>query len=153
MPKLYVLVGVPGSGKSTWAANQTWARDCIYISTDHHVEEHARQLGKSYSEVFKDFMPEAVNLMTQDAIAARTAGRDIVWDQTSTTRTSRARKFRMLPDYYKIAVVFATPDLEELDRRLKSRPGKHIPRKVMQQMIRGFEMPTKEEGFDEVWYA
>lgn len=153
MPKLYVLIGVPGSGKTTWTKNQPWAKDCAYVSTDQHVEDHAAKLGKSYSEVFKDFMPRAVDLMTKDVLDAREAGRDIIWDQTSTTKNSRARKFRMLPNYYKIAVVFKTPDDAELTRRLKSRPGKTIPHNVMKQMISGFDMPTKEEGFDEVWHA
>ena len=30
MPKLYMLVGVPGSGKSTWVKNQEfWMYDCL----------------------------------------------------------------------------------------------------------------------------
>jgi predicted kinase len=153
MPKLYVLVGVPGSGKSTWARNQPWAKDCAYVSTDDHVEDEADRLGRTYSDVFKSYMPTAVSLMTEDVINAKKDSRDIIWDQTSTTRKSRAKKFHMLPDYYKIAVVFKTPEAAELNRRLGNRKGKHIPQQVMQQMIGQFEMPTKEEGFDEVWHA
>jgi predicted kinase len=153
MSKLYVLVGVPGSGKSTWVANQDWAKDCVYVSTDHHVEDHAKSVGKTYSEVFKDFMPTAVNLMAEDVVRAREAGKDIIWDQTSTTLASRTRKFNMLPDYYAIAVVFKTPEKIELERRLGSRPGKHIPDYVMRSMISGYEPPTEDEGFKEIWYV
>jgi len=80
-------------------------------------------------------------------------GRDIIWDQTSTTVKSRAKKFAMLPDYEHIAVVFNTPEHKELYRRLLSRPGKDIPDHVIASMIAGFEMPTLEEGFKEVWTA
>lgn len=153
MNKLYVLVGVPGSGKSTWVENQDWAKDCVYVSTDHHVEAYAKSVGKTYSEVFKDYMPTAVNLMAADVIDARDAGRDIIWDQTSTTIASRKKKFNMLPDYYAIAVVFRTPDDAELTRRLDSRPGKHIPSHVMRSMISGWDEPTEDEGFKEVWHA
>lgn len=153
MNKLYVLVGVPGSGKSTWVANQEWAKDCAYISTDHHVERQAEIEGKTYSEVFKDFMPFAVKMMAADVVKAREAGKDILWDQTSTTLASRERKFVMLPGYYKIAVVFRTPDRSELDVRLAGRPGKHIPKKVVDDMIANWDEPTKDEGFDEVWYT
>jgi len=59
----------------------------------------------------------------------------------------------MLPDYYAIAVVFRTPDAEELQRRLDSRPGKTIPPEVIADMIDNFEMPTEQEGFKEIWYA
>ena len=153
MPKCYQLIGVPGAGKSTWVANQEWAKDCAYISTDHHVERQAELEGKTYNEVFKDFMPFAVKLMADDVVKAREAGKDIIWDQTSTTVASRTRKFNMLRDYEHIAVVFKTPDEEELNRRLASRLGKNIPKNVMDQMINGFEMPSEDEGFKEIWYA
>jgi len=153
MPKCYQLIGVPAAGKSTWVANQEWAKDCAYISTDMHVEDYARAEGKTYSEVFVDFMPFAVKMMAADVVQAREAGRDIIWDQTSTTVKSRTRKFRMLPDYEHIAVVFETPDRIELTRRLASRPGKNIPEHVMRSMIAGWDEPTKDEGFTEIWYA
>ena len=128
MPKCYQLVGVPGSGKSTWFRNQEWTENCYYISTDKHVEAYAEVHGKTYSEVFEDYMPTAVENMTEEVIRARDAGIDIIWDQTSTTVASRLKKFRMLPDYEHIAVVFQTPEQDELKRRLKSRPGKVIPK-------------------------
>jgi gluconate kinase len=122
-----------------------------YVSTDHHVEAYAESVGKTYSEVFKDYMPTAVDLMAAEVVEARKAGRDIIWDQTSTTVKSRTRKFNMLPDYYHIAVVFTTPNLNVLKERLASRPGKEIPWEVVQGMIDNFEMPTEEEGFKEIW--
>jgi len=153
MPKLYVLIGVPGSGKSTWVKSQDWAEDCAYISTDIHVESYANSVGKTYSEVFDEYMSTAVELMVQDVISARTAGKDIIWDQTSTSIKSRKRKFNMLPDYYAIAVVFRTPEKEELARRLASRPGKEIPDYVMRSMISSWDEPTEDEGFAEIWYT
>ena len=153
MPKCYQLIGVPGAGKSTWVTNQEWAKDCAYISTDHHVERQAELEGKTYNEVFKDFMPIAVKMMAADVVKAREAGWDIIWDQTSTSIASRTRKFNMLPDYEHIAVVFKTPDEEELNRRLASRPGKNIPKHVMQSMIAGWDEPELDEGFKEIWHA
>lgn len=151
-PKAYILVGVPGSGKSTWARSQPWSSNCAYISTDKIVEEYAERCGKTYTEVFKDFMPTAVDLMTDEVIYARAAGKDIIWDQTSTTIASRRKKFRMLHGYYHIAVVFRTPPLEELCRRLESRPGKLVPAEVVAGMITGWEEPSAEEGYKEIWY-
>lgn len=153
MAKCYQLIGVPGSGKSTWIKNQDWADDCVIVSTDNHVENHARQVNATYNEVFKDFMPKAVDLMAADVINARKHNKDVIWDQTSTTRASRARKFRMLPDYEHIAVVFPTPNTSELMRRLNSRPGKNIPWHVVSGMINNFEMPSLQEGFEEIWNA
>jgi predicted kinase len=153
MAKCYQLVGVPGSGKSTWAEFQDWALTCARVSTDKWVEIYAKEVGRTYSEVFDAFMPTAVDLMAKEVAAAREMKRDIIWDQTSTTVKSRARKFNMLPNYEHIAVVFKTPDEEELSRRLASRPGKNIPAHVMRSMIDNFEMPTEEEGFKEIWFV
>lgn len=153
MPKCYQLVGVPGSGKSTWVSNQNWAEDCTYVSTDMWVEMEAERVGKTYSEIFTEYMPKAVELMATQVELARDISRDIIWDQTSTTVKSRARKFNMLPGYDHIAIVFATPDRDELDVRLSGRPGKHVPKNVIDSMIAGWEEPTEEEGFKEIWRA
>lgn len=153
MPKCYQLVGVPGSGKTTWVNNQEWALTCAYISTDKWVEIFAKEIGSTYSRVFTDFMPIAVDCMAKEVVNAREMGRDIIWDQTSTSVKSRAKKFAMLPDYYHIAVVFKTPEQTELIRRLFSRPGKEIPEHVIASMIASFEMPTEDEGFKEIWFA
>lgn len=151
MPTAYILVGAPGTGKSTWVQNQTWRRGCVYVSTDRFVEQHARHTKKTYSEVFENYMPRAVNRMVAQINQARQADRDIIWDQTSTTVASRARKFRMLPGYKMIAVVFTPPEQTEWDCRLSQRPGKVIPLDVLEKMIQEFEMPDEQEGFDEIW--
>jgi predicted kinase len=153
MPKVYVLVGVPGSGKSTWIAQQDWARDCSIVSTDHWIEVFARDQGRTYSEVFELFMPAAVRAMSAQVALAQQQGRDIVWDQTSVSVASRAKKFASLPDYEHVAVVFATPEPAELTRRLAQRPGKVIPESVVQHMINTFELPTESEGYREIWTA
>jgi predicted kinase len=153
MSKCYQLIGVPGSGKSTWVEAQDWALTCARVSTDKWVEIYAKEVGQTYSKVFVDFMPTAVDLMAKEVVAAREMGRDIIWDQTSTSVKSRKRKFNMLPDYEHIAVVFKTPEHKELMRRLFSRPGKDIPDHVIASMIASFEMPTEEEGFKEIWFA
>jgi predicted kinase len=153
MPKCYQLIGVPGAGKSTWIKNQDWAVDMPIVSTDNFVEAYALEQGKTYNEVFKDYMPIAVRLMANQALVCQANGLDIIWDQTSTTVNSRKKKFNTLPDYEHIAVVFHTPDRDELDVRLSGRAGKHIPKKVVDSMIDGWEEPTLDEGFIQIWYA
>ena len=153
MPKCYQLIGVPASGKSTWVKNQDWADNCVVVSTDEFVEDYAKEVGSTYSDVFVDYMPTAVKLMADKVVRAREAGKDIIWDQTSTTVKSRARKFNMLRDYEHIAVVFKTPEHTELMRRLFSRPGKDIPDHVIYSMIGSWEDPTEEEGFSQIWFA
>ena len=142
MPNLYVLVGVPGSGKSTWVSKQNWDNNAVYVSSDKYIDEYAASVGKTYSDVFASYI--------QDVEEARAAGYDIVWDQTSTTKAARAKKLRMLASYRAVAVVFPTPAEEELNRRLKQRVGKNIPSNVMKQMIDNFEQVELSEGFSEI---
>ena len=153
MPKCYQLIGVPCAGKSTWIAEQEWAKDCVVVSTDEFVEDYAKEVGSTYNEVFEDYMPTAVKLMAEKVVRAREQGKDIIWDQTSMSIKSRKRKFNMLPDYEHIAVIFKTPEPVELERRLNSRPGKNIPDHVMKSMIKSFDIPTVEEGFKEIRFA
>lgn len=153
-PKAYILVGVPASGKSTWIGKQPfdWNRT-VLVSTDGHVEKYAKSQGKTYSDVFKDYMPIAVDLMVDDVLDAVEKKLDIVWDQTSTTIAARRKKFNMLRGYEMIAVVFSTPKPDELKRRLVSRPGKTIPDEVVQSMQSQWQEPSEAEGFDKIIYA
>ena len=153
MARCYQLIGIPGSGKTTWVQNQDWFKECVYVSTDIWVELEAERQGKTYSEVFEEYMPKAVNIMSAQVVDARDQDKDIIWDQTSTTITSRMKKFNMLPNYEHIAVVFKCPAVNELIRRLNSRPGKIIPLDVVESMVKNFEVPSEDEGFREIWYA
>ena len=153
VPVLYVLIGLPAAGKSTWVTQQDWASTCDLISTDLYVDRFAARTGHSYNQVFEAVMPRAIRLMMRAVRRAQARGQDIIWDQTNLTRASRARKFRILPEYRAVAVVFAAPEPEEHARRLASRPGKRIPDAVLADMIQSYEPPDEGEGFEEIWYA
>jgi len=150
MPICYQLVGVPGAGKSTWVKNQTHLLGLTIVSTDYWVEQYAKSQDMTYSDVFEVAMPYAIEQMLEQVRLASKYNHSIVWDQTSTTIASRKKKFNMLPNYDHLAVVFITPLRSELDVRLSGRPGKHVPKNVVDSMIAGFEMPTLQEGFKEI---
>lgn len=152
-PKLYMLIGVPGSGKSTWIANQDWTKDIPVVSSDKFIDEHAAKEGKTYNEVFKDYIKIATHLMENQVLICKANNTNIIWDQTNTSVKSRKAKLDKLDGYEKIAIVFRTPERSELDVRLSGRPGKHIPKNVVDSMIANLEEPTEEEGFKEIWYA
>ena len=148
-PTAYILVGVPGSGKSTWYRNCTDLQGCVYVSSDYIIEQEALRQGRSYDEVHPEFINTAVQQMLEQVRAAVDAGQDIVWDQTNPTAKARRHKLKMLPGYRKVAVVFPTPDAAEHARRLQ-RPGKTVPKMILDSMIENFTVPTLEEGFDQI---
>jgi predicted kinase len=148
-----MLIGVPGSGKSTWTKSQDWTKDLPVISSDRFIDEHAERVNKTYNEVFDEYAPIAMKLMDNQARVCHANQVDCIWDQTNTSAKSRKAKLAVLKGYTAIAVVFRTPEKAEHDRRLASRPGKSIPDHVMKSMIENLQEPTDEEGFAEVWYV
>jgi predicted kinase len=153
MPNLYMLVGVPGSGKSTYLAKQDLS-NAVVLSTDNYVEHFAELNNKTYTEIFKSVIGEATRLMNEDLRKAVLNKQDIYWDQTNLTAKTRSSKLASVPHTYeKIAVFFPTPNDNELKRRLAGRPGKTIPANVVLGMKSQLEMPTEAEGFDKVIVA
>ena len=149
MQTLYMLIGVPGAGKSTWIKN--CGIDAVILSTDDKIEAAAVAEGKTYNDMFKSVIGAAEKQMHADAAAAFAAGRDVIWDQTNVTAKTRGKKLNRVPAHYeKVAVYFVTPDNAELQRRLANRPGKTIPANIVMGMVSQLEMPTVEEGFDRI---
>lgn len=154
-PTLYMLVGVPGSGKSTWVQDQTDGMKDYYVaSTDRLLEIYASMRGATYDDVFKENIGYAEKAMLTHVKDAIMYNYDIIWDQTNISRKSRAKKLAMIPNTYdKIAVFFPTPETGELDRRLASRKGKTIPPYVIDGMVEMLEEPRMDEGFDTIKYV
>lgn len=147
-PILYMLIGIPYAGKSTYTRKLS---HCNVLSTDNHIEAMASWTNLSYNEAFKLFYKEAEFNLNEKLHEFTSNGYDFVWDQTNITKKSRAKKLAKIPDnYHKIAVFFPTPDDEELNRRIASRKDKVIPKHALQQMKKQLEFPDITEGFDEI---
>jgi predicted kinase len=150
MSTMYMLIGVPGSGKSFWLHSQDLTHAQV-LSTDNWVEHFAQLNNTTYSDIFKRVIGEATRLMQHDLRMAIQNQHTIFWDQTNCAAKIRADKLRQIPiTYRKVAVYFPTPDDQELDRRLKSRVGKQIPWNVVMGMKSSLQPPDLSEGFDEI---
>lgn len=155
VPEIYVLIGVPGSGKSTWIGKHKVASGKEYdvVSSDAVLDQIASEKGLKYSDVFTDYIGLATAKAKQTFRDAIAADRNIISDQTNVSKKKRRGILQNVPKHYrKIAVVFQTED-KEVERRLKARAeetGKHIPDFVMKDMYSRWEAPTRDEGFDEI---
>ena len=113
MPRLIMLIGVPGSGKTTWIRNHQ--HDAVVISSDDKIEAAAAAQGLTYSAVFAAEIKAATAAAMADLQQAVTYGRDIILDQTNLTVNSRRSKLNQVPHHYqRIALLFPTPHSEQL---------------------------------------
>lgn len=155
MSKLIVLVGLPGSGKSTYLKNESWqySPDTFVYSTDIYIEAEAASEGKTYDECFQDFIKNATSAMDNSLKFAIEKDKHVIWDQTNMTSKKRRSIVAKFPvSYYRMCYCIAPPrsteEWNELDKRLASRPGKTIPSHVVRSMFNSYEEPELEEGFD-----
>lgn len=154
-PKLYVLIGLPGSGKSTWTTKFLRDNNDInftVVSSDAIIERYATERGKTYSEVFSDVSGFAMKEMSASADDAFNNNRNIIWDQTNMSVKKRKCILQRAKGYVKIAVDFDVSD-KELQRRLDERAkttGKVIPKNIVDSMAKNYDEPTKAEGFDQI---
>lgn len=137
MNKILVMVGVPASGKSTWARNYTENRpNWVILSSDAIREE------LDTDDVFATLRSRLIDALN--------ANHNVIVDATNVSRKNRrsyidiARKHKAAIE----AIVFATP-YEECLRRNASR-DRVVPEAAIYRMVSRWEIPTLKEGFDNI---
>lgn len=159
MPKCTILVGVPGSGKSTWMLDQEILDNRYVASTDAIIEQIAGGFNMTYNEGFKNLIAFAEQVMWKELGVFAKDRKRIYVDRTNLTVKSRQKFITALKPYgYEFeAVVFPWPGTDafpedEWFRRLESRPGKTIPNHVLASMTNSAEVPTEAEGFSKITF-
>ena len=138
---IYILCGIPASGKSTLSHE---------LSTQHNAKLY-----------FYDNLPNAHNPRLKDAVHAQMwasiaedlrNGYDVVCDDLHTKREWRENILSALADVEcrKILVVMTTP-LDECLKRNANRAAR-LPDFVLHDLYEKYESPTLNEGWDEILY-
>lgn len=142
--KLYIMIGIPGSGKSTYAKKHF--PNALYVSRDeirfNLVAENEEYFSKE-KEVFSKFI-NTINF-------GLTTGKDVVADATHLNYRSRNKLLKNLDINFIrkieiVAIVMATP-LDECIKRNENRKGtrSYVPQEVIKKMYTSFKPPTFEE--------
>lgn len=161
MKTCYVMVGLPGLGKSTLVQKMIESDpDAFVYSTDNILERTAEQLGKTYDEVFEKHIKSAQTEADIWLAEAMKNGLDIIWDQTNTGVKKRKRIIdKMKRAGYNVECVCICPpemghfdDLKSWVWRLKTRPGKTIPPNIMKSMTDNYVEPNTFEGFRKITF-
>lgn len=167
MKNIFLMcVGLPGSGKSTWADIYKQYDDVHIASLDAIVMENAKE-GQLYQEAWREardsnLLGEYERVMNNRVVEhiAKFEQADaifqpiIIWDQTNLSVETRAKKLKLFdPEKWERTAMVFWPSDEELDRRLAKREkeeGKTIPANVIQNMRKNYVQPTLDEGFDRI---
>lgn len=143
MIKITMLCGLPGSGKSTWASQNT-KENTIVLSSDKIREElfGAEEIQGNPKRVF--------NLLYKRAEEALEQEKNVIIDSTNLSSANRKNfinRFYPLADC--LSIIIFLESAEVCIERQKKRERK-VPASVIQKMAKQMEMPTFDEGWDEI---
>lgn len=139
--RLIVLVGHPGSGKTTWA--RAHPHEYVHVSQDDLID--AITPG-GFDHLYRPVYHAAEEAV---ALAALRAGHAVIVDRTNRTRAHRERWLRMAREEScpAIAVVMTT-SMEICRARNAWRNGpRRLTDERMERMLAAFEPVRPEEGF------
>ena len=140
MPKFIMMVGLPASGKSTYAHNLHMP----VVSSD-EIRKAFGYSQKEHDKTFKEVRLQ-IHLLAQ-------SGKSFVYDATNLHRKYRMQILDIVsaydPDYTCECIVMATPFLECKNRNAERTKDK-VPDEVLEKMLRYFQVPSCYEGWDKV---
>ena len=143
MPTVHMLIGIPGSGKTTFGRKLQKELNCPIVSSD-----AVRNMHPTWKEDL--IWPEIFRLCTE--ILASNS--DLIFDATNITPEVRRRfRERVRPSNieYDVAAYYIKADWQECYRRIEKRntmPNeRYFPLDKVIDYYHDLIPPTKEEGF------
>lgn len=144
MPNLIMLVGIPASGKSSYAKENY--KDYKIYSSDKLREKLFNNVN---DQTHND---ELFRYIHKNIIKDLQNGINVVYDATNIYSRNRKSFLNKLFNINcnKICIVFNV-DIDKCKLRNSTRERK-VPEKVIDKMYNKMELPSIEEGFDEIYY-
>lgn len=144
MPRLFIMCGLPASGKSTFAQQFIRDNDIRYVSRDEIRFSMVKENEKYFSrekEVFRKFAGTIAQTLVD--------GFDVIADATHLNRISRDKLIRAIDQYtteYTITYIVLETSLETCMERNALREGRaRVPDSVMKSMAENWEDITNSE--------
>ena len=142
MNKLYLLVGLPGSGKSIYA-EKLKEEGVIVHSSDAIREEFGDVNDQSRNEEVFRILHKRIKDDLRD-------GKSVCYDATSINRKKRVaflKELKYIP-CEKICVLIATP--YEMCIAQNFKRDRRVPAEVIWRMYKSFNIPCEQEGWDDI---
>lgn len=148
---LWLLVGLPGSGKSTCVKNALeHGKNSIWVSRDEVrfslVKEDEEYFSRE-NEVFYTFIQRAQTALNSPNID------NVYIDATHLNEKSRRKTLNALtiPDHTIVNAVFMNTNIDTCIERNNLRQGREkVPESVIHNMAKTLTAPQESEGFDNI---
>lgn len=143
-PTLILLVGPPGSGKTTYAEKYLAEHsNTVYLSSDKIRKELWGYEGTQgdNNEVFYRMQTRAINSLN--------LGSDVIYDATNITRKDRSYIISLCPKFVKIEAHIIWAPIETCIERDATRE-RTVGKEIIDRMLRRFQAPFFDEDIDEI---
>lgn len=143
-PTLILLVGPPGSGKTTYAEKYLSEHsNTVYLSSDKIRKELWGDEGTQgdNNEVFYRMQTRAINSLN--------FGSDVIYDATNITRKDRSYIISLCPKFVKIEAHIIWAPIETCIERDADRK-RTVGKEIIDKMLKRFQAPYYDEGMDEI---
>ena len=151
MNTLYITVGLPGSGKSTYAKEFNKGKDIEYLSSDELRAVYGKgEDDQTVTPIVFGHIKRKVDEFLKD-------GKNVLVDATSVNRKERSDYINTAKKYgvKVVALVFKMDRQGLIDRNKKrgEQGGRVVPDWVIDKMLAKYEEPSHNEGIDVIIYV
>lgn len=143
-PELTMVIGLPGSGKSSYAEQKAFHDDCVICSSDEIRKEifgdiNCQNRNEEVFQVLYDRVKENLR-----------SGRNVIFDATNVGSRKRMGFLRELRNISctKVAAIIATP--YETCLRNNWMRERRVPNEVLERMYTHWQTPYYFEGWDDI---
>lgn len=142
MVTLYLVVGIPGSGKSTYIKKHAMDDDIIVSSDALRLELYGDENDQTHNpEVFAEAHRRIIDGLND--------GNDVWFDATNITRKARAGIISVCPKHARIVAVVVWAPIDICIERDAARE-RTVGRNVIMRMCKNFEFPFYDEGINSI---
>ena len=153
MQNVYIMMGLPGSGKTTWAKENVEQTGSVIIGRDdiRYMLKHGHRYDSSKRG--QKYVWDVSQYMLKIALLRRF---DVIIDQLSLTKKQRGEILNMVREYAalaKVTLVYCSEQDKNVDRRMNSDMiwgDREYYENLIKKLKAETEEPTYNEGFDHI---